>query len=374
MLHRPQSGLVAVAAVAGTACALAAAGAALAVPTAPWSKHNPAIPAAYTNATPGLASIALTNRNVPGTFVVWKGQFNSKIQYKYKIDGQPWARTATIPAAQTNTTPAAGFYTNPKGYDSELVVWKQLNGSKIFYSTGEAYSNGLISWTRPALLPGGAFATTNRAPAVLFPLNSIHGRVIIAWRGPHDHVRYEVGTPAGKSGRGFTFGAKPRSFMISAGTTANPTTTGDGPALTEIVSGSTGAVYVFWKGDKNTAPIDYASTPDNAGTGLEGSQQIPWTLLGSVPAGTSTLAQTTAAPAVASANRHGLGPLLLAYKGPSGVNIRYQTLTSGTWSEPYAFVNGDNNTTTDGPALLNGLLANVSQTASGRIFLHRYSG
>jgi hypothetical protein len=374
MLQRPKSGMVAVAAAAGTVCALAAAGAALAVPTPPWSQHNPAIPGAYTNATPGLASIALTNRNVPGTFVVWKGQLNSRIQYKFKIDGGGWATTETIPGAQTNTTPAAGFYTNPKGYDSELVVWKQLNGSKIFYSTGEAFSNGTISWTKPALLPGGKYTATNRAPAVIFPLNATHGRVIIAWRGPHDHVRYEIGTPGGTNGRGFTFGSKPQSFMISAGTTADPTTTADGPALTEIVSGSTGTVYVFWKGDKNTAPIDYASTPDNAGTGLQGNAQIPWTLLGSVPAGTSTLAMTTAAPAVASANRHGLGPLLLAYKGPAGLNIRYQTLSGGGWSEPYAFVNGNNNTTTDGPALLNGLLANVSPTSSGRIYLHRYNG
>ena len=101
---------------------------------------------------------------------------------------------------------------------------------------------------------------------------------------------------------------------------------------------------------------------------------IPWTLLGSVPTGPTTLAMTTASPAVASANRHGLGPLLLAYKGPNGFNIRYQTLTGSTWLEPYAFVNGNNNTTTAAPALLNGLLANVSQTASGRIFLHHFNG
>jgi hypothetical protein len=372
MLHRSKSWLVAAAAVAGTVCALTAAGAAMAA-NPPWSKNNPPIPGAFTNATPGLASIVLTHGNVPGTFVIWKGQFNSHIQYKFKIDGKPWSKTATIPGAQTNTTPAAGFYTNQKGFNSELVVWKQLNGSKIFYSTGLAFSNGVLSWTKPKLLPGGAYATTNRAPAVIFPLNSTHGRAIIAWRGPHDHVRYEIGTPSGKDGRGFFFGAKPESFMISAGTTTDPTTTANGPALTEIVSGSKGTVYVFWQGDKTTAPIDYASTPDNAGTGLEGNQQIPWTLLGSVPTGPTSLAMTTAAPAVASANRHGLGPLLLAYKGPNGFNIRFQTLTGTTWSD-FAYVNGNNNTTTDAPALLNGLLANVSQTASGRIFLHHFTG
>src|SRR5258708_27249910 len=100
MLHRPKAGLVAVAAAAGTVCALAAASAAIAA-NPPWSKNNPPVPGAFTNATPGLASIVLTNGNVPGTFVIWKGQFNSKIQYKFKIDGSPWSKTATIPVAET---------------------------------------------------------------------------------------------------------------------------------------------------------------------------------------------------------------------------------------------------------------------------------
>jgi hypothetical protein len=223
------------------------------------------------------------------------------------------------------------------------------------------------------VVPGGKYSATTASPSVLFPLNATHPRVIIAFRGPFDHVRYIIGTESGANGRGFNFGKKPTSSWIGPGTSTRPTTTGGTPQLTEVLSGSTGTVDVFWKGDATTAPIDYASTPDNVGSGLEGGKSIPWTLLGSVPTSPTTLAMTTAAPAVASANVHNTGPLLLAYKGPSGFNIRFQTLTAGVWSG-LAFVNGQNNTTTDGPALLNGILANVSRTSSGRIYLHFFQG
>lgn len=375
MLKRPKSTLAAVAVAAGTVCAVAAVGTAMATPTPPWSTHNPAIPNAFTNTTPGLAQIALTNRNIVGTFVVWKGQFDNRVHYKFRISGH-WSKSEIIPGAFTNTSPAAAYYTDLKGKDSELVVWKSIGSgglSAIKYSQGVTASNGSISWTKPTTLPGGFYSETSASPAVLFPLNAVHPRVIVAWRGPYDHVRYEIGTETGPNGRGFTWGnKKTKSTWIGAGTKTNPTTTSAAPALTEILSGGTGTVYVFWKGNSGTAPIDYASTPDNAGTGLEGDATIPWTLLGSVPSGTS-LAATTAGPAVSSASGHGTGPLLLAYKGPSGFAIRYQTFSAGVWTA-YAFVNGNNNSTADGPALVNGTLANVSRTASGRIYLHTFNG
>jgi hypothetical protein len=377
MLHRPKARLVAVAAAAGTVCALAAAGTAMAGPTPPWSTHNPAIPNAFTNTTPGLAQIALTGRNIPGVFITWKGQYDSRVHYKFRISGT-WSTSEVIPDAFTNTSPAAAFYTDLKGKDAELVVWKTVGRgglSKIEYSQGVTSSNGTINWTKPTVLPGGSLAETSTSPSVLFPLNATHPRVIVAWRGPFDHVRYEIGTEAGPYGRAFTWGTKKtKSSWISAGSTTDPTTTSAAPALTEILSGGNGTVYVFWKGDSATAPIDYATTPDNAGTGLAGNATIPWTLQGSVPTGLTTLAATTAGPAVSSANVHSTGPLLLAYKGPSGFYIRYQTLTGTTWSEPYAFVNGQNNTTADAPALVNGTLANVARTTSGLIYLHHYNG
>jgi hypothetical protein len=369
MLYRPKSRLLAAAAAAGAVCVLAAAGTAMAAPA--WSTSNPAIPDAFTNTTPGLAQIALTGQNVPGVFVTWKGQFDSKVHYKYEIAGK-WSASAVIPGAATNTSPAAAYYTDLKGKDSELVVWKSISSglSPIWYSQGVTSAKGAISWTAPKELPGGYYSETSASPTVLFPLNAVHPRVIVAWRGPHDHVRYLIGTESGTNGRSFTWPKS--SSWIGAGTATDPTTTGDAPDLTEVLTGGTGTIYVFWKGDSATGPIDYASTPDNAVTGIGTGSTVPWTLLGSVPSATA-LASTTAAPAVSSANVHGTGPLLLAYKGPSGFGIRYQTMTAGVWT-PYAFVNGDNNTTSDGPALVNGTLANVSPTTSGRIYLHTYEG
>jgi hypothetical protein len=365
--NRPKSALIATAVAAGAACAMAVAGTAMAAP--PWSTSNPAVPDAFTNTTPGLAQIALTNQNIPGVFVTWKGQFDSKVHYKFRIAGK-WSKSEIIPGASTNTSPAAAYYTNLKGKDSELVVWKSIGKgglSTIYYSQGVTSSKGAISWTKPTALPGGYYSETSASPTVLFPVNAVHPRVIVAYRGPFDHVRYELGTQSGATGRDFTW---TKSAWIGAGTTADPTTTDAAPALTEVVTASTGTIYVFWKGDSTTAPIDYATTPDN--TGLGGASKIPWTLQGSVPSG-KTLAATTAAPAVSSANVHSTGPLLLAYKGPSGFGIRYQTFSGGVWTA-YAFVNPNNNTTADGPALVNGTLANVARSTSGRIYLHTYQG
>lgn len=374
MLNRPKSMLAAAAVAAGMVCAVAAAGTAMAT-TPPWSTHNYAIPNAFTNTTPSLSQIALTGQNVNGVFVVWKGQFDNKVHYKFRISGK-WSRSLTIPGAYTNTSPAAAYYTDLKGKDSELVVWKtksRTGFTAIDYSQGVTASDGKISWTWPKVLPGGKYSETSASPAVLFPFNAVHPRVIVAWRGPYDHVRYEIGTESGANGRSFNWGSKTiKSSWIGAGTAADPTTTSAAPALTEIDSNGTGTVYVFWKGNKTTAPIDYATTPDNPGTGLEGGARIPWTLHGSVPSGTK-LAETTAAPAVSSASVHGGGPLLLTYKGPTGFFIRFQTLSAGVWSA-YQFVNGNNNTTADATALVNGTLANVARSNSGRIYLHGYAG
>jgi hypothetical protein len=362
MLHRSKSRL-AVAAAAGTVCALAAAGAALATPASSWSGSKSAVPNVFTNATPGMSAFYETNQGVAGTFLVWKGQFDNKVQYKYKINGK-WSKgIGTVPGAFTTTSPAAAFYTDPNSKSSELVFWKRLHSNKIFYSQGEIASNGSINWTSPLQLPGGSLATTSSAPAVFFPLNSVHGRVIVAWRGPFNHVRYELGTP---SDRGFQWVGT--SYWIGKGTSADPTTTISAPALTEILSnnGSTGVIYVFWR-DHDKKSISYASVPNNNPGGLPGGKSLPWTLLGRVPG-----ADSTVGPAASSINAHGDGPLLLAYKGPGGEHIRYQTLTGGVWST-VGYVTGANDTTTLGPALINGALASVSPTSSGRVYLHFYT-
>jgi hypothetical protein len=369
ILNRPKSALIAATVATGAALAMAAAGTAVAAP--PWSTSNPAIPGAFTNTTPGLAQVALTGQNIPGIFVTWKGQFDSDVHYKFKISGK-WSKSEIIPGASTDTSPAAAYYTDLKGKDAELVIWKSIGKgslSPIYYSQGVTSSSGTISWTKPTELPGGTYSETSASPTALFPANDRHPRVIVSWRGPYGHVRYALGTQSGSTGRGFTW---TKSSSIGPGTAADPTTTSAAPSLTEIVTATTGTVYVFWKGDSTTAPIDYATTPDNPGPGIGTGSSLSWTLQGSVPSGT-TPALTTAAPAVSSASLHGTGPLLLAYKGPSGFTIRYQTLSSGTWTA-YSDLNGNNNTTADAPALVNNELANVSPTTSGVIYLHTYQG
>jgi hypothetical protein len=361
-MRHPKSRLVAAAAVVGTACALAATSAAVAGPTHPFTGAG-SVPGAYTNAAPALSAIYRTGQGVRGTFVAWKGQNSNNVLYRFKIAGK-WSKTATIPGAHSTTSPAAAFYIDPHSVDAVVVVWKKLKSTNIDYSQGELGTHGGIKWTKPVDIKVGKdqYAISYSAPSVLFPLNSTHGRVIISWRGPANHVRYEIGSP---SGRGFVFD---KSTWISG---TNASLTDQAPALTEISTGADSNVYVFWKSPGVDGAINYATTPDNVGHGLNGNAKITWTLLGAIPGGTST--ETTAAPAASSVSTHGTGPLLVAYKGPSGSNVRYVTLSSGVWSA-FGYVNGSLARTDLGPALVNGLLANVAIGSSARIYLHVYTG
>lgn len=365
MFHRPKARLVAVAAAAGTVCALAASGAAMAGPTPPhWSKYAPAIPHVYSNETPGLAAFWL--KGTRGTFVTWKGQLGNKVMYRYKWNGK-WSRVEAIPGAVTTDGPAAAFYTNALSAPSELVAWKALHSNTIWYATSGINSNGTLSWSkiRSIAVKGDKLAYSNSGPAILFPLNSPNARVIISWRGPGHHVRYELGAPGtGKNARYFTFDS---SQWISGGTKLYRTTTSDTPALAEVLGPArNGTIYVFWKADGKGEAISYASTPDLANSGLQGNKTIPWTLLGGVPH-----ASSTSGPAASSVSANGTGPLLLAYKGPAGEFIRYQTMTSTGWSG-VGYVTGPDFKTAISPALLNATLANVSPTSSGTIFLRTY--
>ncbi len=349
---------LATAAAAGAVCVVAASAAAMAAPPPVWSKPS-TIPGSYTNATPGLA--AYYYHNVRGTFVTWKGQNSNAVYYRFRYNGK-WSKVEAVPGAGTTDGPAAAFYTNYLGIPSELVAWKALHSNTIWYATGEITGGAKLSWskTRSIAVTGDKLATSSTGPAIIFPLNSVNARVIIAWRGPGHHVRYELGS---QSGRYFSFD---KSQWIGGGTS---TLTSDTPALAEVIgAGGNGTVYVFWKADGSGEALSYASTPDLAKSGLQGNKTIPWTLLGGVPGGAST-----SGPAAADLSTHNNGPLMLAYKGPSGLSIRYQILTGITWSG-INYVTGLQNKTTLSPALLNTLLANVAPTSSGVIYLRNYNG
>jgi hypothetical protein len=370
----PKSRLVAVAAAAGAVCALATAGSAMAA-TPNWSPHNPAVPNAYTNTTPALSQIQVNGQL--GTFLAWKGQYDNKVQYKYRLNGK-WHGTAAIPGATTDTSPTAALFATTLGSQAVFVAWKSggaSNLSAIKYSDGIVGAGGKINWTKPVTLPGGFYSKTSASPAVLFPANAKNPRVILAYRGPYDHVRVEIGTEIGAAGRRFSWGTKTVKSAIvdnvSGGLTSGQ------PALAEILGvGGNGYIYVAWtsKLSHGVGTVNYSSTTDTVASGLDGDASLTWSAFATVTDATGLhgLAETTGSPAVSSANIHGAGPLLLAYKGPSGFNIRYQTFNGASWTS-HQFVTGNNNTTALGPALVHGTLASVSRT-DGKIFLHQYRG
>lgn len=378
-MRLPKSRLIAAAAVTGTACALAASGLALAGSPPAWSKHNPAVPGVHTNTTPALSQVDVSGLN--GTFLAWKGEFDNAVQYKIRLRGH-WYPEGAVPGAHTNTSPTAALYATIGGKEAVLVAWKTIGKgglSSIDYSDGVVTTtSGKISWTKRATLPGGTLSETSASPAVLVPQNAVNPRVIVAYRGPGNHVRIEIGTQT-SFGRTFSWGTKKvRSAWISGASWA---LTSEQPALAEIIKPTTqdGTIYVFWTqliGKGPDKQIDYATTTDIKNVGLDGNASLTWSAGTPVPniSVKGGFAQTTGSPAVASASVFGYGPLLLAYKGPYGFNIRYQTLSdAGVWSDPNGYVTGSNSTTGLGPALEHGTLANVSRT-SAQIFLHQYTG
>jgi hypothetical protein len=359
MLNRPKSRLVAAAAVTGTVCAIAAATAALAT-TPGWSGRQ-LVPHAFTNATPGLAQITLTNTGLRGIFITWKGQFNDEVHYQFKINGR-WSKSALLAGAATSAAPSVASYVDPTSHDAVVIAWKQQGSDRIYYDQGQLASNRTINWTGPKLFTTSSDTTSNRAPSIFFPLNAVD-KVIFAYRGPHDHVRYDVGKPDGRS---FDFlGSKvvgsPTNFKTSAA-----------PDLAEIENqgpqAGTGTIYVFWK-NYDAKTISYATTSDP----LNGSSATPgvltWSTASLVPG-----ALTTAGPAAGTPDLHGFAPLLLVYKGHDGLRVKYQLLSAngGTWSAP-APVTAPRSTTAIGPALLNGTLATVESNNSGDIYLHHFS-
>ncbi len=349
----PKSRLVAAAAAAGTVCALVAAGTAMAAPTPPWSKHNPAVPNAFTNTTPALSAIDVNG--LQGTFLAWKGQVNNQVKYKIKINGK-WHADRRGPGRGYQHLGQARrllYFATNKRRRGRVLRSVEVDGggglSRIKYSDGVVSNNGSINWTKPVILPGLPHTNTSQtsaSPAVLFPVNSKKAQVLVAFRGPANHVRIEIGTESGPNGRRFTWGNSTRkSSWISPGTMADPTTTNAQPAHQRSAGigagpGNGSYVYVFWKGlaGRHKGPVSYATTPDLASTGLDGTVVLTWSLQGQVPDsnGIKGLAQSTGCPAVASATAHGQGPLLLAYKGPSGFNIRFQTFERPRLESPAA--------------------------------------
>jgi hypothetical protein len=227
-------------------------------------------------------------------------------------------------------------------------VWKGRGNRHIWYSQGETRRDGRVAWTLPRSLPRTARDTTGSAPAIFFPYDRYVA--VVAWKGPLHHVRYAVGIP-GRPARGFRWSA---SHRIPGAVTRSA------PAIAEVQAGpAKGSVYVLWRG-QHTDRIRYATAPDPLTTAHGLSWTAPASLSGAV---------TGAAPAASSLGAHGRGPLLVAYKAPHSVHVRYQLGTAAGWTAPGRVPRAR---TAVAPALLAGVLASTSPSASGSIFFHVY--
>ena len=348
--------------VAGTICALGA-GAAFAAPTATWSGPSKPVPGALTNSTPALSTVSFPNPVGQGILVAWRGRGPAgHIFYKYRTNNRRhWSHTARLAGALTSAAPAVGSYIDPLGRNAVLIVWAGHRNRHIWYSQGETRANGTISFTKPAFLPASIrWASTFSAPAVFFPDH--RNVVLVAWRGPANHVRYSVGVPRVRNfhwTRSDKVPGNPPS-PSSAHCTIAPCTSA-APAITEqSTSTSAGLIYVFWK-QRGTRDLFYAATVDNHATNWS---HLAWSGPAQVPG-----AVALTAPAASVPRLNGTGSLLLVYKAPFSTRVRFQTLTGGAWS---AFATVPRTRTAVAPALLRNILATTTPGTIGNIVFHVY--
>jgi len=304
----------------GAACALSAtamlagaavpalAGTAAPAPASPWSGPIGPLPRAFTNAAPALAPVSFPGSAARGLLVAWKGQVAGRVFYETRpsLRAGRWSARHSIPLARTSRAPSVAAYTDPNGRHAELAVWKGRGNRRIWYSQGETRRDGTVSWTVPRSLPRSFPDRTGAAPAVFFPFDRYVA--VVAWKGPRHHVRYTIGTP-GRPARGFRWSV---SHRIPGAVTRT------GPAIAEVQTGTAkGTVYVLWRGSR-TGRIRFATTPDPLTT----AHGLSWTVPAAVPG-----AVTGATPAASAIGAHGRSPLLVAYKAPHSVHVRYQLST-----------------------------------------------
>src|SRR5215470_3070123 len=362
MLRPPLTRLVCAAAVAATVCAMGA-GVALAAPAATWSGPSNPIPRALTNSTPALSTVTFPNPIGQGVIAAWRGRgVAGHIFYKYRTNStQGWSQLGELSGALTSAAPAIGSYTDPLGRSAVLIVWAGHGDNHIWYVQGETKADGTIAFTNPAILPATVnHATTRNAPTVFFPDHK--NVVLVAWRGPADHVRYSVGIPKGHN---FNWAQS----AVVPGNPPSPTSvhcmnapcTSATPAVAEQTTGtSSGLIYVFWK-QLGTRHIFYSTTTDDQATDWS---HLTWTGPTVVPGAAALTAPAASVPTV-----NGTGPLLLAYKAPFSTQVRFQTLTGTTWS---AFANVPGARTAVSPALLRHILAITTPGTIGNIVLFVY--
>jgi len=362
MLRRPLTRLASAAVLAGTVCALGVT-AAFAAPSATWRGPSNPVPGALTNDSPALSTVSFPNPIGQGLAVAWRGRgIAGHIFYKYRtVATRRWSRLGKLPGAMTGSAPALGSYTDPLGRHALLLAWTGNLDRHIWYAQGETKQDGTIGWTSPVSLPSSIkFSKSFAGPAVFFPDHN--NVVVIAWRGPANHVRYTVGVPFG---RGFRWQQSARipgtpPSPTSAHCTIAPCTDAT-PAVTEqTTSTSSGQVFVFWK-QLGTRDLFYSTTTDGSSTDWS---HLAWTAPVQVPG-----AVTLTGPAASVPTLNAVGPLLLVYKAAFSTHVRFQTLTGTTWS---GFANIPITRTAVSPALLRNVLATTTPATIGNIVFNVY--
>jgi hypothetical protein len=346
---------------AGAICALGAS-AAFAAPAASWSGPSAPIPGAFTSNSPALSHVTFPGPIGQGTLVAWRGRGAAgHIFFKYRTVNHGWSKLGEIPGvnAITNVAPAVRSYKDPLGRDALLAVWTGHADHHIWYSQGETKVNGSVAWTKPTVLPKTvALTNTIEGPSVFFPNN--RNLVLVAWRAPFNHVRFSIGTPAGRN-------FKWSNSTVVPGNPPSPTSvhcqqapcTSATPAIAEVQTGTaTGTLYIFWK-QLGTKGIFYSTTTDNGATNWS---HLTWAGPTQVPSAATMTAPTASAVTLG-------GPLLLAYKAPFTTHVLFQTLTSIGWSAVGVV---PATRTANAPALLGGTLANTKPTTAGNIILHHF--
>ena len=275
MLHRSKSRLVAAAAAAARSVRLPRRALPWQGRRPPWSKHNPAVPSAFTNTTPALSAIDVNG--LQGTFLAWKGQFDNKVKYKIRINGK-WHGTKVIPGANTNTSPSAALFATNKGREAVFVAWKprqrRPEHDQVLGRRGRQQRLNQLDQAE-VVVPGGKYFRDLGFAGRAVPRQRDELRASSSpTAAPATTCGYEIGTESGPNGRRFTWGSKTvKSAWISGGTKTEPTTTSAQPALTEIIgAGGNGTVYVFWKGRRQRQADQLRHHAGQRGTGLGGGK------------------------------------------------------------------------------------------------------
>ena len=182
-------------AAAGTICAIGVSTAATASAAGTWSGRIGPVPHAFTNAAPAMTSITFGNRRQdqhPGRLgrADWRRRFLLRLAEAGRpaeLDRQGGHSGAPRQAPRRPFPPTV----TPTAARPSSRLWRSASGGLIRYAQGETRADRKIAWTAVRTMPTGSLNATDAAPAVFFAQDRY--LAVVAYRGPHDHIRYFSG-------------------------------------------------------------------------------------------------------------------------------------------------------------------------------------